>query len=1244
MDYCNIVNGSLAPDFSHFIFTTVSSPKKNSQTMEYFETILVDLRIPYDSTRFTIACGRDYLQAHFLPDFTKTKLHFVLYRETISLQYFHLTQKFLEQPLIPKKQNSIFKAPECKFTIGEPIWMQIDEDRVFLITKNRQSTYSIVCTSFIMNSEPQVQMKTDLPMFSYPKPPFPALPILNNFSYLQGCRNPHLILHLVRVRGESLALVQQHVVCPHSISVFSDHLDTFNPNVHIHRSHTSLSSSNIRHLLKKCTPLHYLKNCSVWDVFILKQKHTHHHSLFIPRRAPPTQMRPRNDLSTSTSENTTPLKNTHSQSMLPQPQRLSTSVSSIHQFVPSDTSSPKNPIPPISESHHQQPTPPSSFPISSNNPAVLSNILRTNLAYVSCWSDVLVLHQPGQSLTIFDCSPQHHPLQPFTFTLKPRSFSKSSPLLNASTLHSHRIHSIQPAPHHPFAFTLNVSKPGSRLLPPNSLSMHSAVIHTSRASSELSLLHSFPIHNLDTSPPQPPPHLLRPNGHTPPRIVTQAPEPTPPKRSGFFSSKRATVEIPVYPSFTEHFVYHLTNHSASGNHGKKQDHQSMIPSFSVNRNMQPPPNTPSVFDFYKFMHTLMVRASEVQYAPIYSRRLFARGFKISYKFDDFRRNDETVRFCMDCASLTLHTERMSLAALLDEIQPLDESSLMFLIHLTVVHRRDEPFLRQLLSHCMSSTPTLLTSSVFEEIFLSTPFSSISSSLTQGWMSGSELRMIRMSKIRYVDKQRSFEQDETSSEKSTDSTSDSESTFFKQSSAAIRMNQNVQSSSLVSASMTSHSFTLDTLSFPASSTQSVWKGVTLTQTQSDDSDDPIGIFIQNTFSEQQSTSSSPPTLVTHSIPLAISLSSSEQRWKNDVSTWSDDADSDSVNVDSRTQPLDATPQKNELFDILRDSQLERRKKRGRNRRMLSTIVANRRVSHRRRDSSSDAEVVDPTDTSFLNPSSTQTASKKQVRRVIGPSKIVVGGHLTRWKAGRLNDDSNDDSDVSSSSELDVLQGCSLKEDSATIYKNRRKDDVDSISFIVLSALAEKDDPPKDAKKTSSLSSFRKRALFSDEIVERQLIQATISFFVAITCQHIPLQQSLFRLSLLLLSRTHTISRSLPLQLIRRGLLFNNSNVNRASSDAMLTFFSEQNISFKTGNPSLRLEKIALQLLIFRILTTFSPTNPQLSGRDVASASSDNQLTLSVWTGFSADLIHTHFRHLYKRFSVHTKCGMQITEKI
>ena len=64
-EHCFIVSASLSSDFSTLLYTTVGRPINNelSPTLEHYETLLVDLRIPRGSPRYLISSGKDYHHA-----------------------------------------------------------------------------------------------------------------------------------------------------------------------------------------------------------------------------------------------------------------------------------------------------------------------------------------------------------------------------------------------------------------------------------------------------------------------------------------------------------------------------------------------------------------------------------------------------------------------------------------------------------------------------------------------------------------------------------------------------------------------------------------------------------------------------------------------------------------------------------------------------------------------------------------------------------------------------------------------------------------------------------------------------------------------------------------------------------------------------------------------------------------------------------------------------------------------------
>lgn len=64
-EHCFITSATLSRDFSTIIYTTVGRDDRKdlASSMEYYETILVDIRIPRNTPRYLIASGKDYERA-----------------------------------------------------------------------------------------------------------------------------------------------------------------------------------------------------------------------------------------------------------------------------------------------------------------------------------------------------------------------------------------------------------------------------------------------------------------------------------------------------------------------------------------------------------------------------------------------------------------------------------------------------------------------------------------------------------------------------------------------------------------------------------------------------------------------------------------------------------------------------------------------------------------------------------------------------------------------------------------------------------------------------------------------------------------------------------------------------------------------------------------------------------------------------------------------------------------------------
>ncbi|KAA6369190.1 MAG: hypothetical protein EZS28_035283 [Streblomastix strix] len=218
LEYADIVSGTISPDCSFIIFTTISylsipqdsqltqniQQQVQNQPTEYYETICINLRVPFDSIQYVISSGKEYQQAQFFPDSSEYEMHFILYTETVNMRYFRMMKtdnyfdkekenKIKENNKLKDKQRDKEKKKyekEIKISIKQgnkqtyqlfipplpaiiqtdPIWFRVEGNTS---RGSHISQFYLSRMRFLMNEDPRLYEDVQLSQFFYPLQPMP---------------------------------------------------------------------------------------------------------------------------------------------------------------------------------------------------------------------------------------------------------------------------------------------------------------------------------------------------------------------------------------------------------------------------------------------------------------------------------------------------------------------------------------------------------------------------------------------------------------------------------------------------------------------------------------------------------------------------------------------------------------------------------------------------------------------------------------------------------------------------------------------------------------------------------------------------------------------------------------------------------------------------------------------------------------------------------------------------------------
>ncbi|KAK2961516.1 hypothetical protein BLNAU_3638 [Blattamonas nauphoetae] len=424
---------------------------------------------------------------YFFPDFSEDYLHFVLYVEKASLKYFTLQRQQIDGPLDPKKQSKKFKPPEHDSTFEEPLWISIENDRVYAI----------------------------LARFYSPPPPYPHIPLLPSFSFLNGTRNPNLVLKLIRIRSESYVLVQQHFVRPplfpdqqlfasclysvnkyttalmemtsekteeakHENTIITDRINTLwqstqqdsrdehNPDIFSHGSPSlSMSGSQafnlslpLSQLLQIAAPFltieteiinsiskKYLDTLSLVDLFVLREMNTRKHQVFVPfvtATTDPIQSHSFVETINSISSYLTQRNQTNPNNGPDIPTKevvnilhKSTAKDILVQHSQSNLSSPQYTFRAHQSSYSQSTLSSSRSATTTNQVTSLSSLITSHSLIFAPYKDLIFMTHPTHFTLILDFAPQHPPTVSLCLSNSVlfKSLPKSSRPLDPLTTH-----------------------------------------------------------------------------------------------------------------------------------------------------------------------------------------------------------------------------------------------------------------------------------------------------------------------------------------------------------------------------------------------------------------------------------------------------------------------------------------------------------------------------------------------------------------------------------------------------------------------------------------------------------------------------------------------------------------------------------------------------------------------------------------------------------------------------------------
>ncbi|KAK2953534.1 hypothetical protein BLNAU_11534 [Blattamonas nauphoetae] len=576
---------------------------------------------------------------------------------------------------------------------------------------------------------------------------------------MSGSRNPHLRLQLVRIREENYILVQQHFLKPPSfpdhsfVSAAEDrikqnegkpffdqtrsnliekhalnalrvyyHLFSLDPS-HLDSvcGHYTSSPNNLVTDLIRTSLSQYVEESILLSLYIINKNTNQKLDLFVPLHSLRQQRR-----FTTRAE----------QTLRQEVARLLPDFLSPTGHTPSSAED----LSPGQRQTEQD----------CNRERILS-IIANHTVLITTHSDLITIVRPGECIVLVDCAP-HHPPLPLICVPLPHSATQT-PLPNPQTLFPFPVHSFAPAP--------------------TFKSIHPQVdVPTSTTHTRDSPHHLLYHHLLFRLPTLPPPRFPIPSltsyAHRTSlqksRIVQNSQQPSIPESTQTLSASQKT-------GFFDRFKRRREKRKEAVSYVYSTDEATKLlhpqPTKSI---PQPPPPTQQIAITPFALHRSAVDALALQdkldtaadvedfidslppfhsniIVTIPSEQVSSRNVPISYSFDTVDRSRNHPSFVLDCSTGELMSLQIDLALLLTFINPIRPSDIIAFLHIAIVHCDNIQLAQNILLHSALIDPSLLTTTVFHEIFLSAPFSTFLRGSPQ--MPLSDLRQITMSTVHSI---------------------------------------------------------------------------------------------------------------------------------------------------------------------------------------------------------------------------------------------------------------------------------------------------------------------------------------------------------------------------------------------------------------------------------------------------------------------------------------------------------------